>query len=181
MAALAQVATPHPNHFGAEPPKGPAVGRDSEVRKIPADDAAEPLTLFVDGVMPPTSQHLLHGLECCTYPLWVAATGQQEVTSSRRPTGVEKAKETKRLRRTALSSLRPRRPRVASEFDEARLVGVQFESESAQSFAQLVPKPLRIVLVLKAHHEVVSVSRDDNVTVRMPASPLMGPGIQGIV
>ena len=171
MASLAQVAAPHANHFAAKPPNGPAVGRHREVPEVPADDTTEPFSLFIDRVMPPASHRLLHGLKRHTHSLWVATSGQQKAAPTRRPASVEESEKTKRLRRAALPSPRPPRLGVAAEFDEPRLVRVQLEGELAQAFAQLAPKPLRVVLVLEAHHQIVGISHDDNVTARMPAAP----------
>ena len=87
-----------------------------------------------------------------------------------------------------LERLRPTEPApysvhggVPPELDQARLLGVQLQGELRESFAQIAQEPLRVIPMLKAHHEVVGETHDDHIAVRVPASPLVGPQIEDVM
>ena len=65
--------------------------------------------------------------------------------------------------------------------DQARLLGVQLQAELREPVAKVRPEPLGIIAMLESHHEVVSETRDDNVTARVPSSPLVSPQVKDVV
>jgi len=53
--------------------------------------------------------------------------------------------------------------RKASEFDQASLVGMQFQSELAESLLQIRQEPFGIRAMLESHYEVIRKAHDDDV------------------
>ena len=70
---------------------------------------------------------------------------------------------------------------VAPELDKSRLVGMQVQTELRQSLTKVGEELLRIGLMLKSGHEVVSKPHDDHVTVGVLPSPLPDPPIEDVV
>jgi hypothetical protein len=68
-----------------------------------------------------------------------------------------------------------------AELDQPRLLGRELQAERREPAAKLGEEPLRILVVLKAHNVVVGEAHDDHVAVRIPASPLGSPQVEGVV
>src|SRR5277367_773301 len=58
---------------------------------------------------------------------------------------------------------------------------MQFQLEPRKSFAKFLQEPLRVEMVLKAKHEVVSVAHDDNVTMPISPPPLLNPQVERVM
>jgi hypothetical protein len=58
---------------------------------------------------------------------------------------------------------------------------MKFQRKAPHSFTELLLEPTRILLVLKTYNDVIGVSHDDNVSVRMPLPPLLYPQIEDVV
>jgi hypothetical protein len=52
---------------------------------------------------------------------------------------------------------------------------VEFQSELGEAFPQFRQASLRVVLVLKAHDEIVGVADDDYFAARLPIPPSFHP------
>ena len=70
---------------------------------------------------------------------------------------------------------------VPPKLDQACFVGVQFQGKLAETFPQVLMKLFGIRSVLEAQNNVVGESHHDNVTARVPPSPLVGPQIEHVV
>ncbi len=69
----------------------------------------------------------------------------------------------------------------ASKLNDPSLVGMKLQRELQQPFAKLSQEPLGVPAILEANHKVISKARDDDITPRMPSSPLLNPEIEGVV
>jgi len=67
------------------------------------------------------------------------------------------------------------------EFDQPRLLGIQFQVELREPAAKISPEPLGVLPMLEPHHEVISETRDHDVAVRVPSPPLVGPEVEDVV
>jgi len=70
---------------------------------------------------------------------------------------------------------------VPSELDQARLLGIQIQTELREPVAKLSPEPFGVLPILKPHHEVIGPAHDHHVTVRVPSPPLMSPQVKDVV
>jgi hypothetical protein len=64
---------------------------------------------------------------------------------------------------------------------EPRLLGVQLQAELREPVAKVGPEPIGITAMLEPHHEVVGETRDNDVTARVPSSPLVSPQVKEVV
>src|SRR5262245_8933903 len=118
-------------------------------------------------------------LQLRPHPHTLGQPPHDEMTSSRLPADVREAEEVKciGLAPSAPPAIRLRKP---AEFDQTGLFGVQFQSESRESIAEIVPKPPGLPLVLEAHDEVVGIPNDDCLTLGLP-TPLVAPEVKHVV
>ena len=118
--------------------------------------------------------------ELCLPSLAHRLPQHHEFPLSRPRTRVREAEEIKRLGLpvAARSSISVRIP---TEFDQARLVGMQRQTETRQSLAQISQKLLGLRAMLKPHDEVVGEAHDDDVAARPRLPPSLGPQVIHIV
>jgi hypothetical protein len=69
----------------------------------------------------------------------------------------------------------------ATEFDEARLVGMQCQPESREPFAQRPEEALGLLTMLEAHDKVISEPHHDDRAARVPLPPSLDPEVEDIV
>src|SRR6185295_244405 len=93
------------------------------------------------------------------------------------PVGRADVRESEKVERLGftLASMRPAFGCIATELDQARLVGVKLETERSETSAQLSESRVRVCFVLEPDDEVVRVANDDHLAVRLAASPLPDP------
>jgi len=93
---------------------------------------------------------------------------------------VREAKKVKRLRlaETACPSVLRR---VASEFNEPRLLRMQRQGERRQTCPHVLQKPLGIGLVLETHDNIVGVAHHDDPSKGMAFPPLVRPQIEDVM
>jgi len=93
---------------------------------------------------------------------------------------VREAQELERLRP-------PESPRLPSlggeppELDQPRLLRMQFQRELREPLAKIGQEPLSVLTVLEARHVVVSEAHEDDIPVRVPPPPLVGPQIKDVM
>jgi hypothetical protein len=87
---------------------------------------------------------------------------------------VREAQEVEGLRFAQPALLAPRR-RVATELDQPGLLRMQRQRKLLEPGAHHVEEPMGIGLVLEPGHNVVGISHDDHVAVRLLLSPTIGP------
>ena len=96
------------------------------------------------------------------------------------PTNVSETEKIKGFR-LSFPSLRPPFRGIAPEFDQARLLRVQFQSELPQPFPQVREKPFRFCPMLKPQHCVVRIPHHDDIAVRHLLPPRLHPEIENIM
>ena len=71
--------------------------------------------------------------------------------------------------------------RKAAEFQQARLVGMQFQLELPKSLRHLDPEPYGIRLLLKSHHDVIGEPHDDHVAAGLLPTPGLDPKVEHVM
>jgi hypothetical protein len=79
------------------------------------------------------------------------------------------------------ATLGPIGRREAPEFDQARFRGVKCQSERPQAFPKFLVKPLGIITILEADHQVVRVPNEVDFPSGLLTPPRMGPRVQDIM
>lgn len=67
---------------------------------------------------------------------------------------------------------------IPPKLDQARLVLGQLQPELREPFTKVYEEPLGVTFVLEPHHDIVGETHDDDVTVRVASSPLVGPQVE---
>nr|WP_051490249.1 hypothetical protein [Mycobacterium pseudokansasii] len=67
------------------------------------------------------------------------------------------------------------------EFDQPRRLWMQPQPEPREPFALLAEESPRILLVLKPDDEVIGESDDDDISVCVVTSPIVGPQVEHVV
>ena len=83
--------------------------------------------------------------------------------------------------RLLLFQLLPSFSGIAPEFNQARLLWVQFQPEFPQPFLQLLQKQFCVFFSLEPQHAVVGVAHDNHVTARLLLPPCFCPQIQYVM
>ncbi len=104
----------------------------------------------------------------------------RELSPPRLPATVREAEKVERLR-LPVASAPPVPVRKATEFDEARLVGMQRQPELRESLAQFGKEPLGLLSVLEPHDEVIREAHDHDVAPRLRLPPPLSPEIEHVV
>src|SRR3990172_7833156 len=99
--------------------------------------------------MPASRQFGLHRPEFRPHPCAHRLPHEQEAPLLGFPADMREAQEVERLRLSE-PTLPSVRGREAAEFEESRLLGVQFQAESRKALAKVLPEPLRLQAMLEA-------------------------------
>lgn len=83
--------------------------------------------------------------------------------------------------RFALAAFRSSLSRIATEFDQASFVGVEFQIELLESCPQFIGKSYGVFFVLESHHEIIRIAHDNDIASRFMLSPVVGPQIKGVM
>jgi hypothetical protein len=147
---------------------------------VPAKDAGKPAPLLWNGLIAASEQLAPEGVQLRPRPFRVGDALELKTPAPGLPANVREAEKSERLRlaQAPLLTLLGGEP---PEPDQPRLLGVQLQTEPREPVAKIRPEPLGITTMLETHHEVISKTRDDNVTVRVPSPPLMSPQIEDVV
>src|ERR1700730_17784345 len=152
LTTARQCAMPEPTHLGPKQEERRAVHGNSVVSEVSPDHRAQPFALFRDGTVhaPPELGFHLAQLGLQPRPYRLPQHRKPSVTSLL-PADMREAEEVEGL---GLSLTTPLSvfSRKRAEFQEAGLVGVQFQPELSQPFCKLLPEPLGIRPVLESEH-----------------------------
>src|SRR5262249_1192132 len=142
LAASRKRAVPETADVEAEDVQRVAVHRNAVVVQVSANDRAQPLADLGDWVV---HAPLELGFHLAQLRLQSLADGlPQDREAPVAPlfhADVREAEEVERLR-SSLAAFLPALGRERSEFQQARLLGVQFQVELSESLLQLPPEPL---------------------------------------
>ena len=180
LAATPKRHEPVPHCLGAERVERPLVVRHAVVVGVPTKDAGKPASLLRHGPVATAQQLAPEGVQFHARPLRVGDALEHEAPVPRSRTNMCEAKEPKRLR-LAETTLGPLLSGEPPKPNQPRLLGVELQAELREPVAKVRPEPLGIIAMLEPHHEVVSETRDDNVTARMPSSPLVSPQVKDVM
>jgi tRNA A37 threonylcarbamoyladenosine synthetase subunit TsaC/SUA5/YrdC len=71
--------------------------------------------------------------------------------------------------------------RITAELDQTRFLGMEIQAKLRQSITKISPEPLRLITMLKANHDVIGETNDDNIASRIPTTPLVRPKVENVV
>src|SRR6202022_2626067 len=71
--------------------------------------------------------------------------------------------------------------RIRTELQQPRLLGMQFQVELPHSFGKFRPELIGIRFAVKAHHDVIGESHDDDIAVRALLTPCLDPQIEYVM
>jgi hypothetical protein len=125
-------------------------------------------------------QFLFQGPLLGLLPLAHRLSQDREVPLPGPSANVREAQEVERLR-LAFATLAPILFRKAAKFDDSRLVGMQLKAKVRESVAQLRQEPLCFIPVLESCHEVIRKANEDDLSARVPLSPLPDPEVECVV
>ena len=117
--------------------------------------AAKPPPLLWDRLVPTSHELVLDLSELRPHPLRDGDALELETPVPRLPTDVREPKKVERLRLPE-ATCRPTCGREPAELDQARLVGVQFQTELREPLAQVGEELLRVTLLLEPGDKVSS-------------------------
>src|SRR5215831_10483034 len=125
-------------------------------------------------------QFLFQGLQLGLLPLAHRLSQDREVPLPGPSANMREAQEVERLR-LAFATLPPILFRKTAKFDDARLIGMQLKAKLRESIAQLRQELLCFIPMLKSGHEVIGKANKDDLSARMPLSPLSDPEVECVV
>src|SRR5215471_8678279 len=125
-------------------------------------------------------QFLFQGPQLSLQPLAHRLSQDREVPLPGPSADVREAQEVERLR-LALATLAPILFRKAAKLDDSRLVGMQLKAKVRESVAQLRQEPFCFIPVLESCHEVIRKANEDDLSARVPLSPLPDPEVECVV
>src|SRR6266700_239245 len=178
---------PAPERLDPVPPDLVAEGRDQidvaghgVVVEVSPQHARQPAPLLGDGPVTAPPKLGFHLLKLRPHPLFDGDAPEPEAPVPRLPANMGEAQEIERLRfREPASS--PVLRRKAAELDKAGLVRMQLQAELRKPLSKITEEPFCITEVLEPDHEVVREPHDDHVTMRVAASPPIGPQVEDVV
>src|SRR5438093_1073043 len=169
-----------------QPPHGPAEGAESgtvhghAVIAVTENDRSQIGALLRDGTMQASAQLDFDLLQLGLPPRTHRLPQHREATRSLPRAAVREAEEVEGLG-LPVAPPSPILVRELAKLDEARLAGMQLQSEPAEPLAQLGQEPLGVLAMLEPHNEVVGKPRDDHVAPRLRPSPPLGPEVETVL
>src|SRR6266545_2906714 len=180
LAAPHQRGTPASDQCVAKRMEARRVPRHPIVTGVPHHDRAQVGPLFRNGRVHASPQFGGHLLQL-RMPLPPHRLAQyREPTRPRLAAAMREAEEVERLR-FPIATASPIPVGTATELDEARLVGMQRQTEPREPLAQVREKADGFLPMFESDDEVVSKPDDDDVALRLPRSPSLGPEVEDVV
>src|SRR5271157_1857995 len=180
IATSAQAASPEPAELVPERQQRSTVPRHAVVASVSENDRAQVGTLLGNRLRDPSPQFGLHLAELGAQPLAHRLPPHGETSIPRLGTDVREAEKVERLR-LPQTTLRPVARRIAAELQEARLVGVKFQTELREALAQRGQEGVGIPLVLEPNDKVIPIAHDDHLAAPRLTSPALGPQVEHVV
>src|SRR6267154_626644 len=181
LAAPRQRAVPEPRYLESKEPQRRCVHGHSVIADVSTHHRLQPLALFGDGFVHPSLKFGFHLVQLRLQPF------AYRLPQHRKPSiapllhaDMRKAKKVERLRfpfSTPLSLV----DCIRSELQKARLLGMQFQVELPHSFRKFRPELIGIRFAVKAHHDVVSESHNDDIAVCPLLTPRLDPQVEYVM
>ena len=153
------------------------------IREVAPKHLLQPPTLFGKWGVHMGSERRLQFLQPCPHPIGTCAPLQLKATATGPDADEDKTQELEGLR-FALPTPPPPPPplcRIAAELQQTGLLPVQFEPESLEPLAHVLPEAPGIAFMLETGNEIVGVAHEDHLAPGFALPPLPGPEIEDTV
>src|ERR1700761_8446087 len=127
--------------------------------------------------MHPLTQLRLNGLKRRPHPLRYSLTAYSEMALGVRRTMMRESKKRECLG-FSLATLLPIHLREPTKLDRSRLLRMECQRKARQPFPKLIQKLLSVFTVLKADHQIVSVTDEHHVSARRLPTPCLNPEVE---
>ncbi len=181
LAAPRQRAMPEPSHLESKKSQRWVVHGHSVVPEVSTHHRLQSLALFGDGFMHTTLQLGFHFVQLRLQPF--ADRLPQHRVHSVAPLLHADMREAEKAECLGLpfSTPLPVVDRKWTKFQQPRFLGMQFQVELPHSFGEFRPELIGIRFAVKAHHDVVRESHDDDIT-RLPLlTPCLSPQVEHVM
>src|ERR1700678_869903 len=180
LAAAPQHGAPQIAEPVAETAQRRRVTRDSMITVIASHHTFQPLSYDVAPLMHTPAQHCFDLAQCRLHPLGLGCTPDDEIAFGVRRTVVREPQK-REGRGFAFTTPLPVHLGEATEFNQSRLLRMEFQRERRQPFLKLCQESLCIVTVLETNHQIVSVADDNNFAAGYFLAPHLDPQIEDIM
>src|SRR5215213_10204788 len=156
------------------------VRRHPVITVVARDHRAQPSTHLRHRIVQPLAQFHFDFLQLSAFPLTHRPPQHRELPLSRLATDMREAKKVEALGFplcTRFSLL----DRKATKLNHARFLGMQFQFELGEALCQFMMKLLSVLLVLKAHHEVISPADHYHRAFGLCLTPVLHPEVKHVV
>src|SRR6266581_4203104 len=181
LAAPPQRAMPEPPYLEPENPQRRCVPGHAVIPDVSTHHCLQPFALFGDGFVHPSLQLGFHLVQLRLQPFAYRLPQHREPSIA--PllyADVRKAKEVERLR-FPFSTPLPAVDRIRTEFQQPRLLGMQFQVELPHSFREFRPELIGIRFTLESNHDVIGESHHDHIAVRALPTPRLDPQVEYVM
>src|SRR6267378_3980134 len=181
LAAPRQRAMPEPSHLESKKRQRRVVHGHAVIPDVSTHHRLQPLAQFGDGFMHASLKLGFHLVQLRLQP-FADCLPQHRIHSiaSLLHADVRKAKKVERLR-LPFSTPLPVITRERTKLQQPRFLGMQFQVELPHPFREFPPKLIGIRFTVKAHHDVISESHDDDIAVRPLLTPCLDPQIEYVM
>src|SRR5215216_5919198 len=156
------------------------VRRHPVITVVARDHRAQPSTHLRHRIVQPLAQFHFDFLQLSAFPLTHRPPQHRELPLSRLATDMREAKKVEALGfplSTRFSVLDCK----ATKLNHARFLGMQFQFELGEALCQFMMKLLSVLLVLKAHHEVISPADHYHRAFGLCLTPVLHPEVKHVV
>src|SRR5579864_1778239 len=181
LTAPTQNSPPYATDRIAEGNECGAISRHAVVTHVAENNRTQVLANLGDGVVHARLKFGLHRLKLRLPPFAHRLTQHREATLACLPATVREAKEVEAPRRAPITTRLSITPRTASELDQSRLLGVQFQPKAREPLAQLGKEPLGLDSMLEPNDKVIGEAHHDDITAGLLLSPSLDPQVEHIV
>lgn len=164
----------------AQCPQCPGIRGHRVVGEVTRDHTPQPPTLGRYGIVHADTQLRFDLLKCCSHTVAPSLALKLKGSTPGLAADEDKAQEGKGFWRAQAKPLSPRR-RKAAKLHQPSFLPVKLERELLEPLPHRVPESPSISFVLKADHDVIGVTHDDDIACGFAPSPLHGPEIEDVV
>src|SRR3989442_956685 len=180
LTAAPQDPAPQSPHCRTEGAEGRAVHRHPVVLEVSADDPVQIDALLRDGKRQAPAQLDFQLFQFGLPPRTHRLPQHREATRPRLRAAMREAEEVEGLG-LPVAPPSPVLVREATKLDEARLVGMQLQTEPLKPLTQLGEEPLGVLAMLESDDEVIGKLHDDDVAVGLRLPPPLDPEVEHIL
>src|SRR5580704_5436651 len=181
LAALRQRTMPEPTNSESKKHQRRFIHGHPVVADVSTHHCLQPFALFRDRFVHPSLKFGLHLIQFRLQP-FAYRLPQHSVHSiaSLLDADMRKAEKVECLR-FPFSTPLPVVDRKRTKLQQPRFLGMQFQVELSHSLSEFRPKLIGLRFALKAHHDVVRESHDDDLAMRPLPTPCLDPQVERVV